>query len=207
MPRGSGSSRRPRTEPGARREPVRSRRAGLRGERQAVVLREAVVSEPSGRPGASASKETEGSPTAPRFRIFIVDSGWDSPAHRVLQENFGLIRELQKEDPIYLLGREKSIEYLRHHEERIGHDPIIAVHDLAAIGDTGTTDFHGFRLRLGLLRTHQQALLALQNFARFLRMHRQSVDLEAEIRRGLRREGLAGAIEIIMQHEAREIGG
>jgi hypothetical protein len=171
------------------------------------VLREAVVSEPSGGPAASASKGSEESPTAPRFRIFIVDSGWDSPAHRVLQENFGLIRELQREDPIYVLGREKSIEYLRHHEERIGHDPIIAVHDLAAMGDTGTTDFHGFRLRLGLLRTHQQALLALQNFARFLRMHRQSADLEAEIRRNLRREGLAGAIEIILQHEAREIGG
>ena len=81
------------------------------------------------------------------------------------------------------------------------------MHDVAAIDETGTTDFHGFRLRLGLLRTHQQALLALQNFARFLRMHRQSADLEAEIRRELRREGLAGAIEIILQHEAREIGG
>jgi hypothetical protein len=179
MPRGSGSSRRPRTEPGPPRETVRSRRAGIPGEREAVVLQEAVVIEPSGRPGASASRETEESPTAPRFRIFIVDSGWDSPGHRVLQENFGLIRELQKEDPIYVLGREKSIEYLRHHEERIGHDPIIAVHDLAAMGDTGTTYFHGFRLRLGLLRTHQQALLALQNFARFLRIHRQSLDLEA----------------------------
>jgi len=172
-----------------------------------MVQQEAVVTEPSGRPGALERPETKASLSTPRFRIFIVDSGWDSPGHRVLQENFGLLRELQKEDPIYVLGRERSIEYLRHHEERIGHDPIIAVHDLAAMGDTGTTDFHGFRLRLGLLRTHQQALLALQNFARFLRMHRQSTDLEAEIRRNLRREGLAGAIEIIMQHEAREIGG
>jgi hypothetical protein len=75
------------------------------------------------------------------------------------------------------------------------------------MGDTGATDFHGFRLRLGLLQTRQQALLALQNFARFLRMHRQSGDLEAEIGRNLRREGLAGAIEIILQHEARELGG
>jgi hypothetical protein len=36
--------------------------------------------------------------------------------------------------------------------------------------------------------------------------HRQSADLEAEIRTDLRREGLAGAIDIIMHHEAREIG-
>ena len=55
-------------------------------------------------------------------------------------------------------------------------------------------------------RTPQQALLALQNFVRFVSTHRQSVDLEAEIRTDLRREGLAGAIEIILHHEAREIG-
>jgi len=171
------------------------------------VLQQAVVTEPSDRPAELASRETEDSPVAPRFHIFIIDTGWDSPAHKVLQENFALLRELQRDDPIFVLGKEKSIEYLRHHQERIGHDPIIAVHDLAAMDDTGTTDFHGFRLRLGLLRTHQQALLALQNFVRFLRMHRQSVDLEADIRRGLRREGFAGAIEIIMHHEAREIGG
>jgi hypothetical protein len=207
MPRGTESSRRRRAEPGAPRETVGPRPVGRRAGREPLVMQEAVVIEPSGRPAAPASIETERSPTAPRFRIFIIDTGWDSPAHKVLQENFGLIRELQKEDPIYVLGREKSIEYLRHHEERIGHDPIIAVHDLAAMSDTGTTDFHGFRLRLGLLRTHQQALLALQNFARFLRMHRQSADLEGEIRRNLRREGWAGAIEIILQHEAREIGG
>ena len=205
MPRGSGSPRRPRTEARTRRETSGSRSA--RAQRESVVSREAVVTEPSGRLGTPASAETEASPSTPRFRIFIVDTGWDSPGHKVLQENFGLIRELQREDPIYVLGREKSIEYLRHHEERIGHDPIIAVHDLAAMDDTGTADFHGFRLRLGLLRTHQQALLALQNFARFLRLHRQSTDLEGEIRRGLRREGLAGAIEIVLGHEAREIGG
>jgi hypothetical protein len=208
MPRGSGSPRRPRADAGTRRETPGSRSAEAPAEREPVVLQEAIVTEPSSRPAQPAGTEAEDSTTtAPRFRIFIVDSGWDSPAHKVLQENFGLIRELQREDPIYVLGRDRSIEYLRHHEERIGHDPIIAVHDLAAMDDTGTTDFHGFRLRLGLLRTHQQALLALQNFARFLRMHRQSVDLEAEIRRNLRREGFAGAIEIILQHEAREIGG
>ena len=205
MPRGSGSSRRRGTRADMARETVGSRPADMSLE--SVVLEKAVVIEPSGSPGVSAGAEAEAGLYTPRFHIFIVDTGWDSPAHKVLQENFTLIRELQREDPIYVLGKEKSIEYMRHHQERIGHDPIIAVHDLAAMDDTGTTDFHGFRLRLGLLRTHQQALLGLQNFARFLRMHRQSTDLEAEIRRNLRREGLAGAIEIVMHHEAREIGG
>jgi hypothetical protein len=157
-------------------------------------------------PPADVEQSARPANAGPRFRIFIIDSGWNSAAHKVLQENFGLIRDLQKEDPIYVLSREKSIELSRQHQERIGRDPVIAVHDLAAMGESGTTDFHGFRLNLGLMRTPQQALLALQNFVRFLSSHRQSVDLEAEIRRDLRREGLAGAIEIILHHEAREIG-
>jgi hypothetical protein len=157
---------------------------------------------------AAAKPGGEDSPASPRFRIFILDPGWDSPAHQVLQANFGLLRQLQKDDPIYVLGREKSIEFLRHHQERIGREPIIAVHDMAELRTDGTPDpdFHGFRLHLGLMRTHKQALMALQNFVRFLATHRESVDLEAEIRRNLRREGLSGAIEIILQHEAREIG-
>ena len=185
MPRGSGLSRRPRAVAGRPRQVAGSR-----------------SSEASARTVADRGAEI-----APlRFRIFVIDSGWNSPAHKVLQENFGLIRDLQKDDPIYVLSREQSIEFIRHHPERIGREPTIAVHDLAAMSASGTTDFHGFRLHLGLMRTPQQALLALQNFTRFLSTHRQSIDLEAEIRTDLRREGLAGAIDIIMHHEARELG-
>jgi len=201
-PRGSGSPQRPRTIAGAPRATGRSGSsaapAGVRDARASEVRGPAVAPQPP------ALREC--AVTAPRFRIFIIDSGWNSPAHKVLQENFELIRELQKDDPIYVLSKDQSIEFIRHHQERIGREPIIAVHDLAAMGESGTTDFHGFRLHLGLLRTPQQALLALQNFTRFLSTHRQSTDLEAEIRTDLRREGLAGAIEIILHHEAREIG-
>ena len=185
-PRGSGSSQRPRAEARAPRETA----AGS-------ASYEAPTRTLDSRPSEAA---------VPRFRIFIIDAGWNSPARNVLLENFGRIRDLQKDDPIYILSREQSIEFIRHHPERIGREPTIAVHDLAAMDKSGTTDFHGFRLHLGLMRTPQQALLALQNFVRFLRTHRQSADLEAEIRTDLRREGLAGAIDIIMHHEAREIG-
>jgi hypothetical protein len=153
------------------------------------------VIQPNGAPSAAS-----------RFRIFIVDSGWNSAARRVLHENFALIRDLQKDDPIYVLSREKSVEFMRRHGSRIGRDPIIAVHDMQALNKGGTTGFHGFRLSLGLLRTPQQALMGLQAFARFLVEHRHSADLEADIRARLRREGLSGAIEIAMHHEAREIG-
>jgi hypothetical protein len=115
---------------------------------------------------------------------------------------------LQKGEPIYVLSREKSIEFIRRHRALLlGKDPIIAVHDMDALGASGTAGFHGFRLHLGLLRTEEQALLALQAFSRFLNANRQSADLEALIRAQLRREGFLGAIEIILHHEPRAIAG
>ena len=185
-----------------------SRKAGS-SRRPADPSEETAASEDGGaiqQPGRAPSPGGTKPSSAPRFRIFIVDCGWNSAARRVLLDNFVLIRELQKDDPIYVLSRERSIEFMRSHGSRIGRDPIIAVHDLAAMNKGGTTGFHGFRLHLGLLGSPQQALTTLQSFARFLITHRQSGDLEAEIRAELRREGLTGAIEIIMHHEAREIG-
>jgi hypothetical protein len=230
-PRGARSSRRPAVSIGATRGGVASEANGgsvrppdPRGDDTAPTLTAAAekptatsISQVSAAPqddtaaelaaqsGLAPSSDTDEPLAAARFHIFIVDSGWNSAAHRVLVENFALIRNLQKDDPIYVLSREQSIAFQRRHGSRIGRDPIIAVHDMEALDKGGTAGFHGFRLSLGLLRTPQQALLGLQAFTRFLVTHRRSTDLEADIRANLRREGLMGAIEIIMHHEAREI--
>ena len=199
-PRGSGSSRRPRAEAGTRRETARSRSTAAR---DTVVLQETVVIEPRTQAGQRDSPVDE----EPRFQIFIVDAGWNSPARRVLHENFGMLRDLAKNDPIYVLSRENSIDFIQNHPSLLGKGPAIVVHDLAALREGGATGFHGFRLHLGLMRSEEQALLALELFARFLATHRRSVDLEADVRRNLRREGIIGAIEIILHHEPRELGG
>jgi len=184
--RRAGSSRRPADPPG---ETAASQEGG-------------VIQQPGQAPSPGGPKP----PSAPRFRVLIADRAWNSPARPVLLDYVALVREQQNDGPLHVLSRERSIEFMRSHGSRIGRDPIIAVHDLAAMNKGGTTGFHGFRLHLGLLGSPQQALTTLQSFARFLITHRQSGDLEAEIRAELRREGLTGAIEIIMHHEAREIG-
>src|SRR5882724_1615850 len=102
-----------------------------------AALQEGGVAQPLAEPGL-VPIEKNGEPSATsRFRIFIVDSGWNSAARRVLHENFALIRDLQKEDPIYVLSRERSIEFMRRHGSRIGRDPIIAVHDMQALEKSG----------------------------------------------------------------------
>jgi hypothetical protein len=140
----------------------------------------------------------------PRFRIFIVDTGWNSPARQVLHDNFHLLRELENESPIYFLGRERSVELVRRYPVLVGKDPIIRVH-CEVERKHRKPGFHGFRLHLGLLREPSKALQALQNFTKFLGMHRDSVDLEADMRKRLRREGLQGALEIVLEGEAHGI--
>jgi hypothetical protein len=167
---------------------------------------EPVITEPPSHSEPPASPIAEPTRDEARFQIFIIDSGWHSPARKVLHENFAMLSALQQGDPIYVLSTEESIALARRHSDMMGKSPSIAVHDLNALRRGGTGGFHGFRLHLGLMRTEQQALLALQAFVRFLATHRQSADLEAQIRRDLRREGIMGAIEIILHHEPREIG-
>ena len=203
MPRGSGSSRRPREQSGTPRETAGSRPTAGPMAQESVVLQEAVVIEPPSRAVQRGSPVHE----EPRFQIFIVDGGWNSHAHRVLHENFRMLRDLAKNDPIYVLSREKSIELSLKYPSFLGKGPAIVVHDLAAVCEGRATGFRGFKLHLGLMHRAEQALLALELFTRFLATHRRSVDLEAEIRGDLRREGIIGAIEIILHHEPRELGG
>ncbi len=118
----------------------------------------------------------------PRFRIFVIDSGWNHPAGKVLNENIELIHALTHEDPIYILDRDKSVALLRKNKSLIGHDPIIAVHDVTA---TGISKHLGFRLHLGLLDDETQCLSSQKMFARFINTHRDAKDLEADVRRKL----------------------
>jgi hypothetical protein len=135
--------------------------------------------------------------TDSRFRIFVIDSGWNSVASRVLKENLDLLLDLNREEPTYLLGRDVSVALLRQHESLIGRDPIVIVHDMWVIRERGSDGVHGLRLHLGLMHNEVQVLTGLQMFARFLRTHRAAKNLESEVRGKLMLEGLAGAIQIV----------
>jgi hypothetical protein len=143
---------------------------------------------------------------ASRFQFFIIDSGWKSTAAKVLRDNFRMIREFQNSDPLYVLSRQQSVELIRKNPKMIGKDPILLVHDLHAKGGRGEVGYHGFRLNLGLIRNEAQALEVLQEFLSFVANHRQSADIEEEIRKHLHRAGIDGAIEVIREG-AKDLAG
>jgi hypothetical protein len=140
-----------------------------------------------------------------RFRIFVIDTRWNSVASRVLHENFAMIRDLNRDDEVYLLDRDMSVALLRHYPSQIGRDPIITVHDTHAIHRHRVHHTHGFRMHLGILYSEEQVLTALKMFVRFLSMHRTAKDLEKLVRQNLHRQGLAGIIEIMAGAEQKRL--
>jgi hypothetical protein len=133
----------------------------------------------------------------PRFRIFIIDTGWNAMAQKVLQAHLALFRGLMGGNPVYALGGDMSLALLRRNRDLIGRDPIIYVHDLHALRHGRTSGVHGLRLHLGLLRDEDRVKRALTILVEFLARFQMSEDFEFQVRRRLHLAGLVGAIAII----------
>ena len=136
-----------------------------------------------------------------RFRVFVIDTGWNEVAHKVLRKQIPLFDTLVGDTPTYWLNRKTSAALLGKHRELIGHDPILCVHDLRAVKRRGTLGVHGLRLHLGLLRTEDALTRALQMLIHFLARHEASANFEAEVRSRLQLEGLKGAVAIMAGSE------
>jgi hypothetical protein len=132
-----------------------------------------------------------------RFRVFVIDTGWNEVAHKVLRKQIPMFDTLIGDTPTYWLNRKTSVALLGKHRELIGHDPIVCVHDVRAVKRPGSLGVHGLRLHLGLLRTEDALTRALQMLIHFLARHEASDNFEAEVRSRLQLEGLKGAVAIM----------
>lgn len=156
-------------------------------------------------PAIAPTSARKGAARDARFHIFVIDSGWNCAASKVLREHINVISDLHIDDELYVLDRATSIALLRHYPLQVGRDPIIAVHDLRPRHRHRVKHTHGFRLHLGILDTEDQVLAALRMFARFLITHRDAADIDELVRQHLHRQGLAGAIEILGGHEHQKM--
>ena len=137
---------------------------------------------------------------AQRFNFFLIDTGWNEAISKLVHKHFP--RHLHHHNPndlLFILNPEQSVEVLKHAPYEIGHDPIILVYDLYAPDQTKAQSYKGFRLALGLIRHPEQAMARLQEFFRFMVIHRQSANLNREIRRELHREGIGGMIKVLRE--------
>ena len=137
----------------------------------------------------------------PRFHIFVIDTGWNCAASKVLRDHIHMISDLNLDDELFVLDRATSVALLRHYPKQVGRDPTIAVHDLKPRHRHKVKHTHGFRMHLGILDDETQVLAALKMFVRFLITHRNAGDIDTLVRKDLHGKGLAGAIQIIGGHE------
>jgi hypothetical protein len=154
---------------------------------------------------ATGPKSTTAAAKDPRFHIFVIDSGWNCAASKVLADNIDILTHLNIDDELYVLDRKTSIALLRHYPLQVGRDPTIAVHDLKPRHRHRIKHTHGFRMHLGILDDEHQVLGALKMFARFLVTHRDADDIDRLVREDLHRQGVAGAIQIIGGHEHHKL--
>ena len=139
-------------------------------------------------------------PDSQRFNFFLIDTGWNEPVSHLVRKHFPrLLHYHNPKDSLYVLDPDQSVEVLRNAPYMIGHDPVILVYDLYAPESTEPMNYKGFRLALGLMRRPEQAMARLQEFFRFLVMHRSSTHLDREIRRKLHREGFQGMVKILRE--------
>lgn len=138
-------------------------------------------------------------PAAKRFDIFLIDTGWNRQVSEVVRSHLPLLYEYQKQDSLYLLTREQSVEILKHDTALIGHDPVIIFYDCYSAATNDPATYRGFRLCLGLMKHPGQALARLQECIRFIAANRACVQLDREIRRELHREGVEGIIKVLRE--------
>ena len=93
-------------------------------------------------PGGTASLRTgsaAGSPaaTAKRFDIFLIDTGWNQPVSKLVRSHLPTLHQYQKQDSLYILTTEQSVEILRREPALIGRDPTLLLYDLHAAERAG----------------------------------------------------------------------
>jgi hypothetical protein len=134
-----------------------------------------------------------------RFDIFLIDTGWNQPVSKVVQAHLPTMHAYHKQDSLYILSREQSIEILRREPHLMGRDPTILVYDLYAPKGRVTGNYRGFRIHLGRFRSGEKALARLHEFLRFVSLHRCVENLDREVKRELHREGVSGAIRMLRE--------
>lgn len=155
------------------------------------------VAGPDERIAATPQPDASAAPASSRFQFFLIDSGWNSAAARVIRDNLGMITRFQNNDPLFILDQAQSTALMRRHPHLIGKDPILLARDLQARGAGGATEYHGFHLNLGLVKDPVAAVEGLRKFLHFLAIHRHSLNIETDVQHQLHQAGLRGAIEVL----------
>lgn len=136
-------------------------------------------------------------PSEPRFEVYVIDSGWKTQAGEIVRDSLDLFTKYLQRHTVYILSPDQSEEFLQDHPQLLGKDPIIAVLDRSAI-NRARKDGIGARLLLGRIHNPHRVHALLTMLLRIVNTRHLAMDLPGSIRREVHREGVTGAIEVIL---------
>jgi hypothetical protein len=133
-----------------------------------------------------------------RLDIYVIDSGWDSVAHRVLCNSLDLIKNYLVNHNLYVLSPDQSTKLLSAHSELIEKDPVLMVVDPLAL-KLRNPHGYGARLVLGQIYDESRVEWLIRMFLRVVNTHSETLDIAHTFQEYNYREGVKGAVEIVFE--------
>ena len=134
-----------------------------------------------------------------RLKLFVVDSGWDSPSHRILSRSMAAFEKCLSRHEVFVMDRALSADFMADHPYLIGKDPIVAVVDPEALSRGVEC---GVRLMLGHVNDPVRTYDLLNLLLSLVNDPEKSEDLPEAIRREIHDEGVEEAVDIVLEEAA-----
>ena len=134
-----------------------------------------------------------------QLNVYVIDAGWNTTAHHCLVDSLPLFRQFLTAHNLYVLDRRQSVEFLKRHPMLMGKDPVVAVVDNLA-RKLKSPNGYGARLCLGLIDNPALINWLVRMFLRIINTHVATLDIAHTFRFYSHKEGIRGAVEIIMEN-------
>lgn len=120
-----------------------------------------------------------------KFYIIIIDSGWPTVAHEVLQKSLHQLKDAFSGHRLIIFSEKQSQDFLKEEPDEVGKDPIIIITDFNTrkLNHEKEAKLSGIRLSLGMIENRTLAIRTLQEICKLIRHEKFISDISWEERK------------------------
>lgn len=120
-----------------------------------------------------------------KFYIIIIDSGWPTVAHEILQKSMRPLKQYLGDHSLTIFSEEESRDFLKEHHEEIGNDPIVIITDTnpKRLVSEKDAEFKGLRIDLGKVHDEDEAVKYLRQICQLIKNEKFIADVSWEERK------------------------
>lgn len=120
-----------------------------------------------------------------RFYIIIIDSGWPTVAHEILQKAMRPLKHYLGEHHLIIFSEEESRDFLKGHHEEINNDPLMIITDIdpKKLVSKKNSEFEGLRIDLGKVHDEDEVVKYLRQICQLIKNEKFIADISWEERK------------------------